>query len=230
MIELKITGDALEVKSEIEKLFNMTSGVVAPVVGIQKSDEQKIDILVTDKEKALELAEECEQKSEVALKVAEETPEFDKRGMPWDERIHASSKSINADGTWRNKRGIDKETLEAVEKELFSVNVKIGELIVDGKEHTAKFEGDTEAALALQSLPAEVTFKDVQGALVKAISAMKDVKDTSGVPVIGNFSQKLMAKFNVSNINELVNQDDRAEFVEVCNNIISTPDQWETFL
>ncbi len=230
MIELKITGDALEVKSEIEKLFNMTSGIVAPVVGIQKSDEQKIDILVTDKEKALELAEECEQKSEVALKVAEteETPEFDKRGMPWDERIHASSKSINADGTWRNKRGIDKDTLEAVEKELLPVNVKIGELIIDGKEHTAKFESDTEAALA--EPPAEVTFKDVQGALVKAISAMKDVKDANGVPVIGNFSQKLMAKFKVSNINELTNQDDRTEFVEVCNNIISAQDQWETFL
>lgn len=224
MIELKITGDALEVKSEIEKLFNMTSGTVlsspAPVVKVE----------VTDKEKALDLAEEHEQKSEVALKVAEaeEVPEFDKRGMPWDERIHASSKSINADGTWRNKRGIDKETLEAVEKELLSVNVSIGEIIIDGKEHTANFEGDTEAALA--EPPAEVTFKDVQGALVKAISAMKDVKDASGVPVIGNFSQKLMAKFKVSNINELVNQEDRAEFVEVCNNIISSQDQWETFL
>lgn len=209
MIELKITGDALEVKSEIEKLFNMTSGIVAPVVGIQKSDEQKIDILVTDKEKALELAEECEQKSEVALKVAEEAPEFDKRGMPWDERIHASSKSINADGTWRNKRGIDKETLEAVDETV------------------------TEQPETVTEPPAEVTFKDVQGALVKAISAMKDVKDVkdaSGVPVIGNFSQKLMAKFNVSNINELVNQEDRSEFVEVCNSIISAPDQWETFL
>lgn len=229
MIELKITGDALEVKSEIEKLFNMTSGTVAPVVEIQKSAEQKIDIIV-DKIPNMFPKGEMEAEDKSMPPEAEEVPEFDKRGMPWDERIHASSKSINADGTWRNKRGIDKETLEAVENELLSVNVKIGELIVDGKEHTAKFEGDTEAALALQSLPTEVTFKDVQGALVKSISAMKDVKDDKGVPVIGNFSQKLMAKFNVSNINELVNQEDRSEFVEVCNNIISAPDQWEKFL
>lgn len=219
MIELKITGDALEVKSEIEKLFNMTSGAVTQVVNTQTP---VVKIEVTDKEKALELAEECEQKSETALKVAEaeEVPEFDKRGMPWDERIHASSKSINADGTWRNKRGIDKETLEAVEKELLGPS---------GRDDLPNDVSDEQPETVTEP-PSEVTFKDVQGALVKAISAMKDVKDASGVPVIGNFSQKLMAKFNVSNINELVNQDDRVEFVEVCNNIISTPDRWETFL
>lgn len=217
MIELKITGDALEVKSEIEKLFNMTSSAVAPVVKVQvgnKTEEPvnvKIGELIVD---GKEHTAKFEGDTEAPLAENEETPEFDKRGMPWDERIHASSKSINADGTWRNKRGIDKETLEAVEKEL---------LPVAEEPPAAEPETVTEP-------PAEVTFKDVQGALVKAISAMKDVKDASGVPVIGNFSQKLMAKFNVSNINELVNQDDRAEFVEVCNNIISTPDQWETFL
>lgn len=210
MIELKITGDALEVKSEIEKLFNMTSGTVAPVQVGNETEEPvsvKIGELVIDgKEHTAKFKDDTE------APLAEEVPEFDKRGMPWDERIHASSKSINADGTWRNKRGIDKETLEAVEKELLSA-----------KPETVVEQSDPEP-------PVEVTFKDVQGALVKAISAMKDVKDASGVPVIGNFSQKLMAKFNVSNINELVNQDDRVEFVEVCNNIISTPDQWETFL
>lgn len=208
MIELKITGDALEVKSEIEKLFNMTSGTVAQVQVGNKTEEPvnvKIGELIID---GKEHTAKFEGDTEAAL--AEDVPEFDKRGIPWDERIHASSKSINADGTWRNKRGIDKETLEAVEKELLPV------------EETVE-QSEPEP-------PAEVTFKDVQGALVKAISAMKDVKDANGVPVIGNFSQKLMAKFSVSNINELVNQDDRVEFVEVCNNIISTPDQWETFL
>lgn len=46
------------------------------------------------------------------------TPDVDVRGLPWDERIHASSKAINADGTWRNKRGIDKALLAQVEAEL----------------------------------------------------------------------------------------------------------------
>lgn len=49
---------------------------------------------------------------------ADDSPTLDDRGMPWDERIHASSKAINADGTWRYKRGVDKTLIDEVEKEL----------------------------------------------------------------------------------------------------------------
>lgn len=49
---------------------------------------------------------------------ADTTPTVDNRGMKWDERIHASSKAINVDGTWRNKRGVDKDLLAQVEAEL----------------------------------------------------------------------------------------------------------------
>lgn len=40
--------------------------------------------------------------------------------IPWDERIHAASKKINAgDGTWRLKKGVDRDNLvPAVEEEL----------------------------------------------------------------------------------------------------------------
>ena len=38
--------------------------------------------------------------------------------LPWDERIHASSKATNADGTWRQKRGVDKTYVVQVEAEL----------------------------------------------------------------------------------------------------------------
>ena len=31
----------------------------------------------------------------------------DKNGLPWDGRIHASSKALVADGSWRMKRGVD---------------------------------------------------------------------------------------------------------------------------
>lgn len=49
-------------------------------------------------------------------------PSLDKRGLPWDERIHASSKALNADGTWRYRRNTPKETIEAVESELAPAN------------------------------------------------------------------------------------------------------------
>lgn len=44
---------------------------------------------------------------------------LDSRGLPWDGRIHASSKVRNADGSWRAKRGLNDGALVArVEAEL----------------------------------------------------------------------------------------------------------------
>lgn len=43
----------------------------------------------------------------------------DSEGLPWDARIHASNKSTNQDGTWRQKRGLNDPSLKGrVEAEL----------------------------------------------------------------------------------------------------------------
>ena len=44
--------------------------------------------------------------------------ELDKTGIPWDERIHASTKTKTADGCWKAKRGIAPEILSGVQAEL----------------------------------------------------------------------------------------------------------------
>lgn len=44
-------------------------------------------------------------------------PTVDGRGFPHDDRIHASSKAMNADGSWRRKRGVTDEIVNAVENE-----------------------------------------------------------------------------------------------------------------
>lgn len=44
--------------------------------------------------------------------------ELDKNGLPWDERIHSSSKNKNADETWRYLRGGDVDLRATVEAEL----------------------------------------------------------------------------------------------------------------
>jgi hypothetical protein len=44
--------------------------------------------------------------------------ELDKNGLPWDERIHAGTKSKKADGSWKAKRGVDKDFVAQVEAEL----------------------------------------------------------------------------------------------------------------
>ena len=43
---------------------------------------------------------------------------LDKNNLPWDARIHASSKAINADGSWRAKKMIDAAVVATVEAEL----------------------------------------------------------------------------------------------------------------
>jgi hypothetical protein len=45
--------------------------------------------------------------------------ELDSEGVPWDGRIHGSTKAKNADGTWRQKRGLNDPALKKrVEAEL----------------------------------------------------------------------------------------------------------------
>lgn len=44
--------------------------------------------------------------------------ERDSKGMPWDGRIHASTKAKVADGSWRYKRGVEDATIAQIEGEL----------------------------------------------------------------------------------------------------------------
>lgn len=46
------------------------------------------------------------------------TPDRDVNGLPWDGRIHASTKVRNADGSWRAKRGVDDALVATVTAEL----------------------------------------------------------------------------------------------------------------
>lgn len=47
--------------------------------------------------------------------------ELDAKGLPWDGRIHASSKAKIADGSWRQKRGVDQDLVKTVEAEMRQV-------------------------------------------------------------------------------------------------------------
>lgn len=44
--------------------------------------------------------------------------EVDAQGLPWDGRIHASSRAKVVDGTWRLRRGVDDQIVTAVKREL----------------------------------------------------------------------------------------------------------------
>ncbi len=44
--------------------------------------------------------------------------ERDSNGIPWDERIHASSQTKNKDGTWRTRRGVEPDAVKQIETSL----------------------------------------------------------------------------------------------------------------
>lgn len=44
--------------------------------------------------------------------------DVDSQGIPWDQRIHAGSRAKLTDGTWRQRRNLDPEVLQAVMAEL----------------------------------------------------------------------------------------------------------------
>lgn len=46
--------------------------------------------------------------------------DVDAKGFPWDGRIHASSKTVTKDGSWRYRRGVDDDEIRKVETELKS--------------------------------------------------------------------------------------------------------------
>lgn len=52
----------------------------------------------------------------------EERPDHDSDGTPWDERIHAESRALNADGTWRARR--KPKDMEQAEWDAFVEDVK----------------------------------------------------------------------------------------------------------
>lgn len=62
--------------------------------------------------------DDYERKSLAMFKKIASYSSIDANGLVWDERIHASSKALNADGTWRTKRGVDKALVASVEAEL----------------------------------------------------------------------------------------------------------------
>ena len=58
---------------------------------------------------------------EIAQAPSDKPGNLDSEGLPWDSRIHSSSKAKNSDGTWRIKRNSDKEFVAGVVAELKKV-------------------------------------------------------------------------------------------------------------
>lgn len=62
---------------------------------------------------------ETQQRLEQMLDSNEDV-ETDSKGLPWDERIHATTKTKTKKGEWKKRKGVDKATIAKVEEELQS--------------------------------------------------------------------------------------------------------------
>lgn len=67
--------------------------------------------------------EETEVTYEESAIASEDSIEVDINGIPWDDRIHASSRAKLKGGAWKYKRGIQPAQIKAVESELLSEEV-----------------------------------------------------------------------------------------------------------
>jgi len=84
--------------------------------------------------------------------------EVDSKGMPWDARIHSSSKAKVADGSWKYRRGVSDEEVKRVEAELH--NPTLEELFT---EPTPASATNTQFDQIDLSLPLEKFVKPVSG-------------------------------------------------------------------
>lgn len=116
--------------------------------------------------------------------------ERDKNGIPWDARIHASTKTKNADGTWTRRRNTPDETFNAVMHELRGANTTrtmeaAGALVPPPPPSTVPAPPTASpapsptpaAAVASSTVPGAVSFPDVMRKITSAQAAGKVTPD-----------------------------------------------------
>ena len=123
MYQVTVKGRNLEeLKQAVTDIAKELNSNVKLIKGLSKDldemyDEPQVEQVapVQEIKQAEPVAVATPVKTEVTV---DNNQELDVRGLPWDERIHSTKKGKNADGSWRNRRGVDKDLLAQVEAEL----------------------------------------------------------------------------------------------------------------
>ena len=111
-------------------------------------------------------------------------PTADANNTPHDERIHAGSKALNADGTWRKKRSVSDELIRSVEAEYATPVPEHVSTYIGAQPHT----GPTPASV-MSRIAALVTSGDKTPAYVQEIVKSCDLTD--GIAQIASDSDAL---------------------------------------
>lgn len=98
--------------------LELGSEIVQSVTGPTSQTTNKTEMVAAMNEVAGSALPPVARVENVPVQAATAIPQTDSRGLKWDERIHSAERSFNKDGSWRNKRGVDKTLLAQVEAEL----------------------------------------------------------------------------------------------------------------
>lgn len=86
---------------------------------------------------------------------------LDSKGLPWDERIHSSSRKFNADGSWRYRKNVPDETKASVEGELRGLMAIMAPTIASTQAVSEACDALEAMMSAQPGVPAEVLADDV---------------------------------------------------------------------
>ncbi len=139
------------------------------------------------------------------------TVELDKRGLPFDARIHSTNRTTKtgakkADGTWRGKRGVAPELVAEVEVEL--------------RRTVGQVAAAQPAAAPIAKQPpvpdhpdTSLVGADVGATIALATQLVECVKDEAGLRAIGDEMRAVIAPFGMASINDLLSNADAAPAV-----------------
>lgn len=154
------------------------------------------------------------------------TADLDSAGLPWDERIHAGTKTTNKDGTWKTRRGVDKALVEQVKAELTggqqqTTPAQTGEthpssIFAQGNQQQQPVQGNQPATDAIGQNPFQVQPQGGQQQQQPAAMTWPDfLNRMTTAQSNGSFNQQAAEQFlqanNVKNIALLANRPDLFE-------------------
>jgi hypothetical protein len=114
-----------------------------------------------------------------------DTMDFDKEGLPWDERIHSSNHKLTAQGVWQRRRGVSDEVYNSVKAELLGKWEAVEPVTVeDNNPHleTTILAPSFEPVQAPVVAPAPVAPAPVASAPVQAFVPVQQVQAPVAAP------------------------------------------------
>jgi len=97
----------------------------------RKCQTNSVDIQTKVSIPAAVHAVESGASDEETLDIIMEIPSVDASGLPWDTRIHASTKTMTQAGEWKKRKGVERADVDRIEAELRQAANAPGKIIID---------------------------------------------------------------------------------------------------